>query len=126
MPDKNNPTQTGRRRLSVVVPCFNEEQVIDATHQRLTQVMLGLRDFDYEILYVDDGSRDMTLEKLRALQGTDSHVRFVALSRNFGHQIAITAGLHEANGDAVIVIDADLQDPPRRHSPPGGAVAQRL
>ncbi|MFP4004078.1 MAG: glycosyltransferase family 2 protein [Alphaproteobacteria bacterium] len=97
--------------LSVIVPCFNEEAVIAETHARLKQVLGGLVPA-YEILYVDDGSRDATRERLRELQAGDSHVRVLALSRNFGHQLAVTAGLDHARGEAVVIIDADLQDPP--------------
>ena len=97
--------------LSVVVPCFNEQEVIRATHQRLT---LAVREtgVDYEIVYVDDGSRDRTSEILNELQTQDAHVRVVRFSRNFGHQVAVTAGMDYATGDAVVLIDADLQDPP--------------
>jgi len=101
-----------KKLLSVVVPCFNEEEVLPATHARLTGVLRTLADFDYEILYVDDGSRDRTGEMLRELQASDSRVRVLRLSRNFGHQVAVTAGLDAAEGDAVVMIDADLQDPP--------------
>lgn len=98
--------------LSVVVPCYNEEAVIVETHRRLAQVLDGLKDLDWEILYVDDGSSDRTAELLREIQSKDARVRFVRLSRNFGHQVAFSAGLDYAEGDAVVVIDADLQDPP--------------
>ncbi len=98
--------------LSVVVPCFNEEEVVRETHRRLVGALAGISNLDFEIVYVDDGSRDSTLDILRELRTADSHVRVIALSRNFGHQIALTAGLAEAAGDAVAVIDADLQDPP--------------
>ncbi|MEO8348788.1 MAG: glycosyltransferase family 2 protein, partial [Acidobacteriota bacterium] len=81
------------------------------THARLTRAALSLGS-DYEVLYVDDGSRDGTLFVLRGIQRSDPRVRVVALSRNFGHQVAISAGLDAARGDAVVVIDADLQDPP--------------
>ena len=101
-----------RGLLSVVVPCFDEEAVIRETHRRLTAVLGEVPDLDFELVYVDDGSRDATLDVLRALQSSDARVRVIALSRNFGHQIAVSAGLAEANGDAVAVIDADLQDPP--------------
>ena len=97
--------------LSVVVPCMNEEAVLFETHQRLEQVLQGAGIF-FELIYVDDGSTDTTPSVLRALQRQDSHVRVIRFSRNFGHQIAITAGLEHATGDAVVVIDADLQDPP--------------
>jgi dolichol-phosphate mannosyltransferase len=97
--------------VSVVVPCFNEAEVIDATHSRLHAVLstTGLR---WEIIYIDDGSRDRTLQLLRSIQAADPQVRVIALSRNFGHQVAASAGLEAATGDAVVLIDADLQDPP--------------
>jgi dolichol-phosphate mannosyltransferase len=103
-----------RRRmlLSVVVPCFNEEEVIQETHRRLTAVLRTLDDADYEIIYVDDGSRDRTPLLLQQLQAGDRRVRVVRFSRNFGHQIAVTAGVEHATGQAVVLIDADLQDPP--------------
>lgn len=98
--------------LSVVVPCYNEQAVLRATHERLTSVLASLATLDYELLFVNDGSRDDTQLILTQLQLVDPHVRVLLLSRNFGHQIAVTAGLEEAGGDAVVVIDADLQDPP--------------
>ena len=98
--------------LSVVVPCHNEEEVISHTHDRLTTVLREAEELDFEIVYVDDGSSDATLGLLRNLQHADPHVRVLSLSRNFGHQHAITAGLEHAVGDAVAVIDADGQDPP--------------
>ena len=98
--------------LSVVVPCFNEEAILPETHRRLAAALDNVPDLDFEIVYVDDGSRDATLNLLRALQRADSRVRVLALSRNFGHQIALTAGLAETAGGAVAIIDADLQDPP--------------
>lgn len=97
--------------LSVVVACFNEEEVIEETHRRLSQSVGTLLD-DYEIIYVDDGSSDSSARKLAAIQVSDPHVIVICLSRNFGHQIAVTAGLEYARGDAVVLIDADLQDPP--------------
>jgi polyisoprenyl-phosphate glycosyltransferase len=100
-----------RSLISVVVPCYNEEEVLHQTHSRLTQV-LGSMDADYEIVYVNDGSRDQTLFLLKELQSQDPHVRVVSFSRNFGHQLAVTAGVDAASGDAVVLIDADLQDPP--------------
>ena len=98
--------------LSVVVPCFNEEAVIRETHRGLVAALEKAPELAFELIYVDDGSRDATLKLLRDLQRMDERVRVLALSRNFGHQIAITAGLQNAGGDAVVVIDADLQDPP--------------
>ena len=98
--------------LSVVVPCFNEEAVIRETHRHLVASLENVPHLDFELIYVDDGSRDATLKHLRGLQRMDERVRVLVLSRNFGHQIALTAGLQNAQGDAVVIIDADLQDPP--------------
>ncbi|HEY0546139.1 MAG TPA: glycosyltransferase family 2 protein [Pyrinomonadaceae bacterium] len=98
--------------ISVVVPCYNEEPVIRETHKRLVSVLEQLKPDAFEIVYVNDGSRDRTLELLEELQATDERVRVLSFSRNFGHQIAVTAGLDHAQGEAVVLIDADLQDPP--------------
>jgi polyisoprenyl-phosphate glycosyltransferase len=98
-------------RLSVVVPSYNEEQVIGACHETLTRVLSSaIR--DYQIVYVNDGSTDSTYELLRGIQCADARVKVVDLARNFGHQIAVSAGLAYADGAAVALIDADLQDPP--------------
>ena len=97
--------------LSVVVPCFNEQEVLKLTHRRLIEA-LGDNSYDLEIVYVNDGSRDRTEEILFELADADSRVKVISLSRNFGHQSAITAGLDYAGGNVVAVIDADLQDPP--------------
>ncbi|HEX2268953.1 MAG TPA: glycosyltransferase family 2 protein, partial [Pyrinomonadaceae bacterium] len=98
--------------LSVIVPCYNEEAVLRATHERLTTVLAGMSMLDYELIFVNDGSHDDTQLILTQLQLVDPHVRVLLLSRNFGHQIAVTAGIEAASGDAVVIIDADLQDPP--------------
>jgi dolichol-phosphate mannosyltransferase len=97
--------------LSVIVPCKNEEVVLLESNRRLMQALEELK-MPFEVVYVDDGSTDSTSLRLRELQAADSRLRVVVLSRNFGHQLAITAGLQHASGDAVVVIDADLQDPP--------------
>lgn len=98
--------------LSIIVPCYNEEAVLRAAHERLTTVLREMNGIDYELIFVNDGSRDRTHEILIELQLFDPHIRGLLLSRNFGHQIAVTAGLEEATGAAVVIIDADLQDPP--------------
>ena len=103
---------SGRDLLSVVVPCYNEEAVLAETHRRLSAVLSGIDGIEYEILYVDDGSSDRTMTILKQLQASEDCVRVLQFSRNFGHQIAVTAGLEHAAGDAVVLIDADLQDPP--------------
>jgi dolichol-phosphate mannosyltransferase len=95
----------------VVVPCLNEEEVICDTNRQLAAALEQVP-LNFEIIYVDDGSSDSTPELLRQLQEGDEHIRVVRFSRNFGHQMAITAGLEHAAGDAVVIIDADLQDPP--------------
>lgn len=97
--------------FSVVIPCYNEEAVLEATHARLTGVMQGLGE-SYELIYVNDGSRDGTRKILDGLCGADSSVRVIHFARNSGHQTAVSAGLDYASGDAVVIIDADLQDPP--------------
>ena len=97
--------------LSVAVPCFNEEEVLRETNRQLT-ASLERMPLRFEIIYVDDGSTDSTPDILRELAAHDERVRVIRFSRNFGHQMAITAGLEHAAGDAVVVIDADLQDPP--------------
>lgn len=97
--------------LTIVVPCFNEQEVLPEFQRRLVTVLDGLK-LDAEIVYINDGSSDNTLELLQQLHSDDDRVAVVDLSRNFGKEIALTAGLHHARGDAVVVIDADLQDPP--------------
>jgi glycosyltransferase involved in cell wall biosynthesis len=105
------PDGPGRGLLSVVVPCFDEETVVETTHRRLVET-LPETGMDFEIVYVDDGSRDATPDKLARIAAEDPRVRFVELSRNFGQQAAMSAGLAHAEGDAIVLIDADLQDPP--------------
>ena len=98
--------------LSVVIPCYNEELVLTTTYERLTQVCKSISGLRYELIFVNDGSQDRTQQLLAQIQQRDRTVGVLRLSRNFGHQIAVTAGLEHARGDAIVVIDADLQDPP--------------
>ena len=99
--------------LSIIIPIYNEEANIAELHRRLGGVLDGLAlPGGYELIFVNDGSRDQSLPLLKVLAGRDRRVRFLDLSRNFGHQIAVTAGLDQAAGAAVVIIDADLQDPP--------------
>ena len=105
--NRQNPTF-----LSVVVPCFNEQEVLQLTHRRLIEALGDNPGFELEIIYINDGSHDRTEQILFEMADADSRVKVISLSRNFGHQPAITAGLNYAKGDIVAVIDADLQDPP--------------
>jgi dolichol-phosphate mannosyltransferase len=95
---------------SIIIPCFNEEAVIEEAYARVKAVMKNFK--TYEIIFINDGSRDRTLEILARLAKTDKTMRVISFSRNFGHQAAVTAGVRNASGDAAIIIDADLQDPP--------------
>ncbi len=97
--------------FSVVVPLYNEEAVIQESYKRLKSVMDSLNE-PYELVFVNDGSRDNTVFLAKEICANDSNVKLINFARNFGHQTAITAGMDYATGDAVIVIDADLQDPP--------------
>jgi glycosyltransferase involved in cell wall biosynthesis len=104
---------TSRGRLvSIVIPCHNEETVLPELHRRLLAVANTVTEARFELIFVDDGSKDRTLEILREMAALDPNIRVIALSRNFGHQLAVTAGVDSAVGDAVVLIDADLQDPP--------------
>jgi len=101
-----------KKLLTIVVPVFNETEVIDSFYSRMKGVVDSLEGFSYELIFVDDGSQDGSFQKLVGFANSDTHVRIIKFSRNFGHQIAISAGIDMAEGDAVVVIDADLQDPP--------------
>ena len=101
--------ENGNTKLSVVVPMYFEEAVARECHARLSAAVDG---FDYEIIYVNDGSADQTLPILKEIAGEDSRVKVISFSRNFGHQAAVTAGVKHASGQCIAIIDADLQDPP--------------
>jgi glycosyltransferase involved in cell wall biosynthesis len=103
-----------RPRLSVVIPVFNEEETIPELDRRLTALFVGLTSVGqgWEVVFIDDGSKDRSSALLAELASREPRYKVIAFSRNFGHQIAITAGIDRAEGDAVVVMDADLQDPP--------------
>ncbi len=101
-----------KKLLSLIVPVYNEEEVLPAPYERMSAAMAALEGYDYEIIYVNDGSRDGTMKQLRKIAGEHADVHVVSFSRNFGHQLAVTAGMDRAKVDALIIIDADLQDPP--------------
>ena len=97
--------------ISIVIPIYNEEENLQNLYTRLTDAAPSWNE-DYEIVLIDDGSHDSSLTMMRVMAEKDSHVRIIKLSRNFGHQPAISAGIQEAKGDAIIIMDGDLQDPP--------------
>jgi len=102
-----------RYKLSIVCPAFEEEEVLPHFHAELRAALAPLEsEYDIEILYIDDGSRDGTLAYLRLLAAGDARIRYLSFSRNFGQQAALTAGMEHARGDAVITLDSDLQHPP--------------
>lgn len=103
--------ELSKTMLSLVVPVYNEEDVLPLSFERMNEVMKGIG-CRYEIIYVDDGSRDGTWPALANICRKEPRVKALRFARNFGHQLAVTAGIDEARGDAVIIIDADLQDPP--------------
>lgn len=98
--------------ISVIVPCFNEEESLTMFHRETKKVLDSMTGTDYEMIFVDDGSSDRTLELIRSLQQSDRHCRYVSFSRNFGKEAAMYAGLKEAEGDYCVIMDADLQHPP--------------
>lgn len=100
------------KKLSIVVPCYNEQAVLPLFYAEVTKVLKGIENAEYELIFVDDGSKDDTLKIIKELRTQDEHVRFVSFSRNFGKEGGLYAGLQAAKGDFVAVMDADLQDPP--------------
>ena len=101
-----------KKIISVVVPCYNEEEVIKDFYIEVARVFKELKDYKYELVFVNDGSKDKTLEILKELKKNDRDVKIISFSRNFGKESAIYAGLENSKGDLVVVIDADLQHPP--------------
>ncbi len=100
------------QKISVVVPAFNEEKNIPLFYARLKNIFANVSKYDVEMIFINDGSRDRTWQEIQKLAHNDAHVRGICFSRNFGHQIALTAGYDIAQGDAIISMDADMQDPP--------------
>ena len=100
------------KKISVVIPMYYEEEVAQECYSKMTQVLLNIKDYDYEIICVNDGSKDKTLPILEKIAEEDKKVKVISFARNFGHQCAVTAGLKYVTGDAIVIIDADLQDPP--------------
>ncbi len=100
------------KKISLVVPMYCEEKNVNECYKRISGVLGELEGYDFEIIFVNDGSKDKTLELLSRIAKEDKRVKIISFSRNFGHQAAVTAGLKQVSGDAIIIIDADLQDPP--------------
>ncbi|MEY2466893.1 MAG: polyisoprenyl-phosphate glycosyltransferase [Verrucomicrobiota bacterium] len=99
--------------VSVIIPCFNEEKVLQSTYSEISGVMRSCKQLDYELIFINDGSKDNTYAILKDLAAKDNCVRVIAFSRNFGHQPAVSAGIKYCQGDLAVIIDADLQDPPQ-------------
>ena len=100
------------KKISIIVPAYNEEESLPFLYERLTKLIDSINDYEFEVLFINDGSKDKTLEIIKHLRRKDQRFCYVNLSRNFGKEIAMMAGMDYAKGDAVIFIDADLQDPP--------------
>ena len=101
-----------KKKISLVVPMYYEEKVVQECYKRLTEVLSKIEKYDYEIIFINDGSKDKTLELLEEIAKKDFNVKILSFTRNFGHQAAVTAGLKYVSGDAIVIMDADLQDPP--------------
>ena len=101
------------KKVSVVIPMYYEQEVVDVCYKRVKKVLEELKEkYEHEIIFINDGSKDKTLDILQDIAKVDKNVKIISFSRNFGHQAAVTAGLKYVTGDAIIIIDADLQDPP--------------
>lgn len=101
-----------KQLISALIPAYNEEECLHELYKRVSDVLSKLEKYDYEILIINDGSKDKTLEILKELNKNDSHLQYVNLARNYGKEIAMAAGLDYVKGDVVVILDADLQDPP--------------
>ena len=100
------------KKISVVIPVYNENEVIRSSYNIMKEILEKLTQYDYEIIFVNDGSTDGTLDFLQKIAQENEKVKIISFSRNFGHQAAVTAGIQYVIGDAIVIIDADLQDPP--------------
>ena len=100
------------KKITIIIPAYNEEESLPLLYERLNKVVLELKEYEFEMLFINDGSKDKTIEIIKTFRAKDERVSYVDFSRNFGKEIAMIAGLDYAKGDCVIFIDADLQDPP--------------
>ena len=101
-----------KKKVTLVIPMYYEEKVAEECYKRVKDNLVKLENYDHEIIFVNDGSKDKTLEILEDIAKKDTDVKIISFSRNFGHQAAVTAGLQYVTGDAIVIMDADLQDPP--------------
>ncbi len=100
------------KKISAVIPMYYEEEVAQECYNRMKETLKSIDNYNYEIIFINDGSKDRTLDILKTIAQEDKNVKIISFSRNFGHQCAVTAGLKYVTGDAIVIIDADLQDPP--------------
>ena len=100
------------KKITILVPAYNEEESLNALYERISKIMNSMENYEFELLFINDGSKDKTLSMIKELRSKDNRVCYVDFSRNFGKEIAMIAGLDYATGDCVIIMDADLQDPP--------------
>ena len=100
------------KKISIVIPVYNEEKVLEISYNKIKGILENIEQYDYEIIFVNDGSKDESISILEAISNEDSKVKIISFSRNFGQEAALTAGLKYVTGDAIVIIDADLQDPP--------------
>ena len=114
MPDgkKESGEKMSKKLISIVIPCYNEEDTLSILYQELVHVTNGMKDYDFEYIFVNDGSKDETLPLVKDMAEEDARVKYVSFSRNFGKEAALLAGLTYAKGDLVATMDADMQDPP--------------
>ena len=100
------------KKVSIIIPAYNEEESLPMLYERLKKLMDEIKNYEFEVLFVNDGSKDKTIQIIKELRKKDNRICYVDFSRNFGKEIAMIAGLDYADGDCVIFMDADLQDPP--------------
>lgn len=101
-----------KKLVSIIIPCYNEEEALEVVYPAIVEAMQNVENYDFELLLVNDGSSDGTLKKMKTLAAQDARVKYYSFSRNFGKEAAIYAGFNNANGDYVVMMDADMQDPP--------------
>ena len=100
------------KKISIVIPVYNEEKVLEISYNKIRNILENIQKYDYEIIFINDGSKDNTLSILERISNENEKVKILSFSRNFGQEAALTAGLKYVSGDAIVIIDADLQDPP--------------